>query len=395
MGNPARCHARVCASPGAAVYASSHDQRAIAPRLRVLNPVVIPIACRLALLVAAVFGLGITIPRITAAQDPSSPQAQAKARFRQLDQNESGWLSGRELAACDCRAYDLNGDGEVNWEEFSRGEQNAGGARSGASVALQPANATAEGAAPGEYRIGDRVMWDLGGIEYAGTIYSAEAGKYQIERDGYGRAREWVSPTELRRLSRAATPNGAQRQPAAGPATVTTNNRFHPGDRVEMNIDGAWYAATVSNAVDARYHVVRDDRTFGVASSEEWIAENRLRPLASKPAAAAPPTGALPQALPAGLYTCMTYQTGGGANVGKLRILGDGQSSGVTPDGAGPQRRFSYDATSGAIGWTPALQIVGFTVERAEYRPSNGRPNINLHYRARAGGNLNSMYCLQ
>jgi hypothetical protein len=40
------------------------------------------------------------------------------------------------------------------------------------------------------------------------------------------------------------------------------------------------------------------------------------------------------------------------------------------------------------------MKIVGWTVEQAFYRPtSNGKPNINLHYRLRAGGNLNSMSC--
>jgi hypothetical protein len=90
----------------------------------------------------------------------------------------------------------------------------------------------------------------------------------------------------------------------------------------------------------------------------------------------------------------MTYQTGGGANVGELHILGGNVSSGVTRNGSGPQHKFAYDATSGAITWVDGFQIVGFTVERAEYRPGpDAKPNINLHYRRQAGGNLNSMSC--
>jgi hypothetical protein len=41
--------------------------------------------------------------------------------FKQFDGNESGWLSGRELKACQCIQFDKNGDNEVTRAEFLAG----------------------------------------------------------------------------------------------------------------------------------------------------------------------------------------------------------------------------------------------------------------------------------
>lgn len=167
---------------------------------------------------------------------------------------------------------------------------------------------------------------------------------------------------------------------------------YKVGDRVEINVDGTWYAASVSNALDNRYRVQRDDRQFGVSSTEEWVKADRLRPLAAKPSAPHPPAGRLSASVPIGLYDCTTF--GSGNTAGKLRILTASASSGVTPDGAGPQHAFTYEPATGAITWPGGLTIFSWTVERAEFRPSaKGIPNINLHYRSHAGGNLNSMGC--
>ena len=104
-------------------------------------------------------------------------------------------------------------------------------------------------------------------------------------------------------------------------------------------------------------------------------------------------SGRLPS-VPEGLYSCVTYGSVN-ASIGKLRILSGTASSGVTPDGSGAQHRYSYDAATGAITWADGMKVSGWTVEQALYRPSAGKPNINLHYRLRAGGELNSMYCLR
>jgi len=44
------------------------------------------------------------------------------AEFRKLDANASGWLSGNELTACNCKSYDSNGDNEITKDEFFAGQ---------------------------------------------------------------------------------------------------------------------------------------------------------------------------------------------------------------------------------------------------------------------------------
>lgn len=43
--------------------------------------------------------------------------------FEKYDANKSGWLSGKELTACDCIEFDTNGDYEVTKAEFLAGMQ--------------------------------------------------------------------------------------------------------------------------------------------------------------------------------------------------------------------------------------------------------------------------------
>lgn len=281
---------------------------------------------RLALSTIALCAFSTTRPSRILAQGAAT-DARAKVVFRAFDLNESGWLSGRELVACDCRAYDADRNGEITWEEF-------------------------------------RIGW-------------ARAPLF-----GAGEATRGGEPQR-------GTAN-AQPAPVAAPTTATS--KFRPGDRVQINIAGAWHSATIVQVQNGRYRLSRDDLAYGVTTSDEWIPEERLRVLVDTPTPARAPTSALPASVPVGAYSCTTY--GGGAHVGELRILGAATSSGVTPDGSGPQHKFSYDTASGTISWVNGLQIAGFTVERAEYRPeTNGTPNINLHYRRQAGGNLNSMSC--
>jgi hypothetical protein len=42
--------------------------------------------------------------------------------FKKFDANKSGWLSGKELTACNCVQYDTNADSEVTLEEFLVGK---------------------------------------------------------------------------------------------------------------------------------------------------------------------------------------------------------------------------------------------------------------------------------
>jgi hypothetical protein len=345
---------------------------------------------RFALRATALCAISTTL----AAQGPASPEARVKVFFRAFDLNGNGTLAEREVTGCNCRSYDANRNGEITWEEFRAGWTRTplfGGTAPRSDDDAPPAGEQAAAAQAG-FRLGDRVSWEIGGITFPGTIYNVDGDRFQVDRDGYGRASEWVTASELTRLAppppQAPAQGAAQRSvQRAAPATAS---RFRPGDRVEVNTGGRWSRATVVQAENGRYRVSRDDNAFGVTTSEEWIPEARLRAFVDTPAPARPAAGALPGAVPTGVYSCLLY---GGGQIGKLRILGAGVSSGVTADGSGPQYRFVYDPASGAINWT-ALQIVGFTVERAEYRPeANGTPNINLHYRRQAGGNLNSMSC--
>jgi hypothetical protein len=161
---------------------------------------------------------------------------------------------------------------------------------------------------------------------------------------------------------------------------------------VEVNVNGTWYKASIVNVQNGRYALSRHDRSYGVTTDNEWVDADRLRPFVAKPVVA-PAVAGLPQSIPVGLYTCVTYGTTN-ATVGKLRILSSSASSGVTPDGSGAQHRYTYDASTGAITWADGMKISGWTVEKALYgTTTGGKANINLHYRLRAGGNLNSMYC--
>lgn len=46
----------------------------------------------------------------------------AESSFRKFDGNGSGWLSGKELDACNCKEYDTNGDNEVTLQEYFAGK---------------------------------------------------------------------------------------------------------------------------------------------------------------------------------------------------------------------------------------------------------------------------------
>jgi len=285
--------------------------------------------------------LALTVAAPLSAQNPTSVEARVKVLFQAFDLNESGWLSGRELAACNCQAYDANHNGEITWEEFRTG------------FARAP-------------------LFDLGG----------KAG----DDDGARQATPPVT-TAVAPGQRGAKADAA----AAAAAKPAGKTAYQVGQTVEVNVKGTWYPATIVDIRDGRYALSRHDQAFGVTTSTEWISADQLRPFTPKPRVATPSATALPAAVPNGSYDCMTY--GLATSVGRMRISG-GMSSGVTPDGSGPQHRFTYDATSGSMRWPEGLSIVGFTVEQAEYRTeTNGTPVINLHYRRQAGGNLNSMSC--
>jgi hypothetical protein len=288
---------------------------------------------RFILVVSSLCALNFVDPAPARAQDPSA-EARVKTIFRALDLNGSGWLSGRELEACDCRAYDTDRNGEVTWDEFRVGYARA----------------------------------PLFGGNAKSTADAAE------------------------RASPRPPAAGASVAPAASAPSVAANAGYQIGQTVEVNVDGVWHTASIVGIRDGRYALSRHDRSYGVTTSDEWVDAEKLRPYVAKARVPTPPAAALPTAIPTGDYACTTYGTH--QSIGKLRIYGAGSSSGVTPDGSGPQHRFTYDSASGTLRWVDGMTIAGWTVEAAEYRPElSGTPNINLHYRLRAGGNLNSMSC--
>ena len=289
---------------------------------------------------AGLLAFALAFPEASPAQGVAATDGQAKAVFRAFDLNESGWLSGRELVACDCSAYDTDRNKEITWEEFRSG------------YARAPL--------------------------FARTTENAQRAPVTAPA---ARTDDPASP-----MRAASTP-----VPKPTPADARAQPRFQVGQTVEVNVDGTWYKATIVNIRDGRYALSRHDRSYGVTTDNEWIEGDKLRPFVAKPVTA-PAVAGLPRSVPSGLFECMTYGTG--ASVGKMRIATNAISSGVTPDGGGAQHRFSYDASTGAISWADGMTIAGWTVEQAYLKLSqDGTPVINLHYRSRAGGNLNSMSC--
>jgi hypothetical protein len=95
-----------------------------------------------------------------------------------------------------------------------------------------------------------------------------------------------------------AAPAGAQPTQPADTPRRTPQGKFGPADRVELYVEGTWYPATVLSARDGSYRLARDDRSFGVASSDEWVSENRLRPYVAKPTPSRAPAGRLASVIP-------------------------------------------------------------------------------------------------
>ncbi len=63
----------------------------------------------------------ITDPEKAKAPEPVQNEMTDEQLFENYDGNKSGWLSGRELGACQCIEFDTNGDNEVTRAEFMAG----------------------------------------------------------------------------------------------------------------------------------------------------------------------------------------------------------------------------------------------------------------------------------
>lgn len=156
---------------------------------------------RLACRIVALSGCALTWSPVASAQNPASPAAQLKVRFRQFDINEDGWLSGRELAACRCRAADRDGDNEVTWTEYADAARLADTGPAAPAPATRAAPAPAA-AAPTSYEIGQLVELYADGGWVRATIVERRDGRYRLSRHDYAlgvtTSEEWIGPERLR-----------------------------------------------------------------------------------------------------------------------------------------------------------------------------------------------------
>jgi hypothetical protein len=344
------------------------------------------------------------------AQDPSSPAARLKVRFRSYDINADGWLSGRELTACGCRASDRNGDGEITWEEFRDGPPAGGGARpaatddddaptpaplpapraaSPAPVAQAPRTATGAGTG-----IGDPVRVMVDGIPYFAHMLGGANGRYRIqfETPPYGHAEEeWVPAATVKNLDYTQF-----RPDFIAPAPVP-GRVYQLAEHVAVVFQGRWYGASITSAANGRYQVQIDGRTSG----EQWFTANEIRPLGPRVVDRPTPVAGLPRSVPTGRYVCTTLMGGFQSTVstrttiGDLRITGPGTYTGVTKQGAGAGARYAYDPATGAIEWGGGrLQGFDAMIESTTFSVTpRGAPLIDVVYLMRQGGHRYNLTC--
>lgn len=137
------------------------------------------------------------------------------------------------------------------------------------------------------------MVWTIGGIPFDGTIYNVSGGRFQIERDGYGRTSDWVNPSDIRPVTAASAaapaPAPAPAQlplPAPAPAPVPaapnptpTPDAFRVGDRVVWTIGGIAFDGTIYNAAGGRFQVERD----GYGRTSDWVNATELRHIKAAP----------------------------------------------------------------------------------------------------------------
>jgi hypothetical protein len=227
------------------------------------------------------------------------------------------------------------------------------------------------------------VEWKIGDSWFAGTIYEAQGGQYRVNRDNYGRATEWT--TALRRP--------AQRRAEAALTAAGVGAPFRNGERVEVNVGGAWVRGNVGIGEPASNRYVIDrENAAGNAPRDQVVTSAQLRRLSvvEEKATRAP----LPQAVPQGVYECQLYLANS-TTVGRLRILPGGAYTGLSTSGTGQQGRYSYDPATGKIDWAGGLQGFSYVLQGSALESNGGTPFISVHYQLRAGGSINSMSCVR
>lgn len=180
---------------------------------------------RLTLRIAALASCLAALPHAATAQDPASAAAGVRARFRTFDINEDGWLSGRELDACRCRAADRDGDNEVTWAEYAGAAGPAGAAAPVEPTRTAPTPA-ARAAARTPYEVGQMVELYVDGGWVRATIVGSRNGRYQLSRHdrtfGVTTSEEWIGAERLRPF--VAPPRVPTVAAVALPAAVPTGD---------------------------------------------------------------------------------------------------------------------------------------------------------------------------
>jgi len=336
-------------------------------------------------------------PQATGLQTSSEVAAKAQARLVQLDVNRDNVLSGAELVACSCKEYDTDRDGQVTKAEFYLGFMVAAfeaqqpkaappvPAAAPATAAPVAAPTPARPAAGGRFVVGDRVDMLVGEIWYPGVIYDERGGHYAVNRDNYGRAR--FDDGEVRR----------EQRPVLMRAARPDNFALENGQRVQVEHGGVSYSGNIGTheAGTNIYFVDRANDNAGVSVTGEDVLGANIRRLFPAPAPDVRPAMAPPPSVSPGVYLCTTA----GKNmttIGRLRILGPGTYTGLTPDGSGPQGRYTYDSATGAIdfiGGIPNLKVARLS---SSYQSTNiGKNEIVLNYMVGAAGSVLQTYCLQ
>lgn len=148
----------------------------------------------------------------------------AESNFKNFDANKSGWLSGKELIACECNQFDTNGDNEVTLEEFLTGKGITRKITENTTIAkpssvTPPTTKTTETRvqSAGSFAVGNKVeayeigTWYKAAIKAVGT--GDKQGQYLVDYDDYSTDR-WFYAKDLRpiKIEKTFSTNGGPRQ---------------------------------------------------------------------------------------------------------------------------------------------------------------------------------------